>query len=125
MQLAIHAHLQVLGQYDVFACVLVAVLLVQLPDAAPRRGAVFFAGAGVLLPGVIEQDRAAIEQQKDTDKFHRVWRPVQRKRCFSHFRELCGKVKDSHSGRITSSHQHGQPDDGYSKRRPHGGGAAE
>ena len=40
----------------------------------------FFTGAGVFLSGVVEQDRAAVEQQKDTDKFHRVWRPVQRKR---------------------------------------------
>ena len=35
MQLAVHAHLQVLGQYDIFACILVAVLFVQFPDAAP------------------------------------------------------------------------------------------
>ena len=54
MQLTVHAHLQVLGQYDVFTCILVAVLLVQFPDAAPRRGTVFLAGAGVLLPGVVE-----------------------------------------------------------------------
>ena len=62
VQLTVHAHLQVLGQYDVFACILVAVLLIQLPDAAPRRGAVFFAGSGVLLSGVVEQYRAAVEQ---------------------------------------------------------------
>ena len=62
MQLAVHAHLQVLGQYDVFACILVPVLLIQFPDVAPRRGAVFLAGSGVLLSGVVEQDRAAIEQ---------------------------------------------------------------
>ena len=59
---SVHAHLQVLGQYDVFACILVAVLFIQFPNAAPRRGAMFLAGAGVLLAGVIEQDRAAIEQ---------------------------------------------------------------
>ena len=62
VQFAVHTHLQVLGQYDVFACILVAVLLIQLPDTAPRRGAVFFAGSGVLLSGVVEQDRAAVEQ---------------------------------------------------------------
>ena len=62
VQLAVHAHLQMLRQNDVFACILVAVLLIQLPDAAPRRGAVFFAGSGVLLSGVVEQDRAAVEQ---------------------------------------------------------------
>ena len=59
---SVHAHLQVLGQNDIFARILVAVLLVQIPDTAPRRGAMFLAGAGVLLAGVIEQDRAAIEQ---------------------------------------------------------------
>ena len=125
MQLTVHAHLQVLGQYDVFACILVAVLLIQLPDAAPRRGAVFFAGSGVLLPGVVEQDRAAVEQQKNSNKFCRVRCPAQRKGHFGHFGELCDQVKDGHSGRITSCHQHGQPDDRYDKRRPHRGGASE
>ena len=72
MQLAVHTHLQVLGQYDVFACILVAVLLVQFPDTAPRRRTVFLAGAGVLLSGVAEQNRAAVEQQKYPDKLHRV-----------------------------------------------------
>ena len=48
VQLTVHTHLQVLGQYDVFACILVTVFFIQLPDAAPRRGAVFFTGAGVL-----------------------------------------------------------------------------
>ena len=80
VRVAVHAHLQVLGQYDVFACILVAVLLIQLPDAAPRRGAMFLTGSGVLLPSVIEQDCAAVEQQENTDKLHRVRRPVQRKR---------------------------------------------
>ena len=125
MQLTVHAHLQVLGQYDVFACILVAVLLIQLPDAAPRRGAVFFTGSGVLLSGVVEQDRTSVEQQENTDKLHRIWRPVQRKRCFGHFGELRGKVKDSHSGRVAACHQHSQPDDRYDKRRPHRGGVSE
>ena len=80
MQLTVHAHLQVLGQYDVFACILVAVLLVQFPDTAPRRRAMFLAGARILLPRVIKQNRAAVEQQENTDKLHRVRRPVQRKR---------------------------------------------
>ena len=62
MQLAVHAHLQMLRQNDVFACILVAVLLVQLPDTAPRRGAMFLAGTRIFLPRVIEQDRAAVEQ---------------------------------------------------------------
>ena len=62
MQLTVHAHLQVLGQYDVFACILVAVLLVQFPDTAPRRRAMFLAGARILLPRVIKQNRAAVEQ---------------------------------------------------------------
>ena len=62
VQLTVHAHLQVLGQYDVFACILVAVLLVQFPDTAPRRRAMFLAGARILLPRVIKQNRAAVEQ---------------------------------------------------------------
>ena len=125
MQLAVHAHLQMLRQNDVFACILVAVLLVQLPDTAPRRGAVFLAGAGVFLTGVVEQNRAAIEQQENTDKLHRVRCPVQRKWRFGYFGELRGKVKDGHSGRVAACHQHSQPDDRYDKRRPHWGGAAK
>ena len=125
MQLVVHTHLQVLGQNDIFACILVTVLFIQFPDTAPRRGAMFLTGSGVLLPSVIEQDCAAVEQQENTDKLHRVWRPMQRKRRLGHFGELCDQVKDGHSGRITSSHQHGQPDDRYDKRRPHRSGAAE
>ena len=125
MQLTVHAHLQVLGQYDVFACILVAVLLIQLPDAAPRRGAVFFAGSGVLLSGVVEQDCTAVEQQENTDKLHRVRCPAQGKRRFHRFGELRGKVKDRHAGFITPCHKNCQPDNGNGKRRPHWGGAAK
>ena len=39
----------------------------------------FLAGAGVLLTGGVEQERAAREQSKDTDKLWRVGCPVQRK----------------------------------------------
>ena len=35
VQLAVHAHLQMLRQNDVFACILVAVLFIQFPNAAP------------------------------------------------------------------------------------------
>ena len=125
MQLTVHAHLQMLRQNDVFACILVAVLLIQLPDAAPRRGAVFFTGSGVLLAGVVEQDRAAVEQQKNSNKFCRVRCPAQGERRFHRFGELRGKVKDRHAGFITPCHKNCQPDNGDDKRRPHWGGAAK
>ena len=64
VQLAVHAHLEMLRQDDILVRVLVAVLLVQFTDAAPGRRTVFLAGAGVLLSGVVEQNRAAVEQQK-------------------------------------------------------------
>lgn len=125
VQLTVHAHLQVLGQYDVFACILVAVLLVQFPDTAPGCRTVFLAGSGVLLSGVVEQDRAAVEQQKNSNKFCRVRCPAQGKRRFHRFGELCGKVKDRHAGFITPCHKNCQPDNGDDKRRPHWGGAAK
>ncbi len=44
----VQAHLQVLGENDIVFWVLVPVLAVQLPDAAPMGGAVFLTGPPVL-----------------------------------------------------------------------------
>ena len=85
----------------------------------------FLAGAGVLLTGVVEQNRPAVEQQKNPDEPCRVRCPAQGERRFHRFGELRGKVKDRHAGFVSPRHENCQPDDGNGKRRPHWGGAAK
>ena len=69
-------HAQVLGEDHVPGRVFVAVLLVQLPDAAPAGRAVFCTWSPVHAGGIVKRDPARIQDQTAQHEFDGVRRPA-------------------------------------------------
>lgn len=105
--------------------VFVAVLLVQLLDAAPFRRAVFLAGASVHAGGIVQGDYSATEKQSSQNKLGRVWRPAQGKRLVHGVGKDGHELEEIHAVLIDACGQYSQIQHGQGKRRPHRGGVPE
>ena len=122
---SVKAHAQVLSENHVLIRIFVAVLFVQLPDAAPLRGAVFLAGTPVHAGGIVKRDPACIHDQAAQHEFDGVGRPAQGKGLVHSVGKDRHELKEIHAVLIDACGQHSEIQNGQGKRRPHGGGVPE
>ncbi len=121
----VEAHAQVLSEDHVPGRIFVAVLLVQLPDAAPFRRAVFFTGASVHARRIVKRNPARIQDQTAKNEFDGVRRPAQGKGLVHSVGKDRHELKEIHAVLIDACSQYSQIQHGQGKRRPHRGGVPE
>ena len=122
---SVEAHTQVLGEDHVPGRIFVAVLLVQLSDAAPAGRAVFLAGTSVHAGGIVKRNPARIEGKTAQHEFDGVRRPAQGKGLVHSFGKERHELKEIHTVLIDACGQHSQIQHGQGKRRPQWGGVPE
>ena len=122
---SIEAHAQVLGEDHVPGRVFVAVLLVQLPDAAPAGRAVFLAGPSVHAGRIVHGDCPGVDHKSAQHEFDGMRRPAKCKWLVHGVGKDSHELKEIHTVLIDACGQHSQIQHGQGKRRPHGGGVPE
>ena len=122
---SVQTHAQVLGEDHVFGWVFVAVLLVQLPDAAPAGRAVFHAGTPVHAGRIVYSDRSGVDHKSAQHEFDGVRRPAQGKGLIHGVGKDGHELKEIHAVLIHARSQHSQIQHGQGKRRPQWGGVPE
>ena len=122
---SVEAHTQVLGEDHVPGRIFVAVLLVQLPDAAPAGRAVFLAGSSVHARGIVHGDCSGVDHQSTQHEFDGVRRPAKCKGLVHGVGKDSHELKEIHAVLIDARSQHGQIQHCQGKRRPHRGGVPE